>query len=115
MPKILDQKLYDTVSAEAKKVFDKPSAYRSLWTVREYKKRGGRYADDGKPKELAIWVKERWQDIGGKDYPVFRPTKRVNSKTPLLASEIDPKNLKAQIKRKQIIKGTKNLDPFIPK
>lgn len=39
-----DTKLYNRVKADAKKKFDKyPSAYASMWIVREYKKRGGKY------------------------------------------------------------------------
>jgi hypothetical protein len=48
-------------------------------------------------------------------YPVYRPTVRVNKQTPLLVSEIDPKNLKQQIKLKQKIKGEKNLPKFLKK
>jgi len=35
--------------------------------------------------------------------------------TPLTIDEIDKEDLKKQIKRKQIIKGSKNLKPFKPK
>jgi len=35
-----------------------------------------------------------------------------NKKTPLTIDEIDQNNLKKQIKKKQIIKGNKNLPPF---
>jgi len=62
---------------------------------------------------LDRWKKEKWQDIGGKDYPVYRPTKRVSKDTPLTASEIDPDNLKKQIKLKQEIRGDYNLPKFI--
>jgi hypothetical protein len=55
---------------------------------------GGRYSDDGQEKTLARWFKEEWGDIGRKEYPVYRPKKRVNAKTPLTASEIDPKQAK---------------------
>jgi hypothetical protein len=50
--------------------------------------------------------------VGNKEYPVYRPTIRINSKTPLIVSEIDKKNLKSQIRLKQQIKGEKNLPPF---
>ena len=58
------------------------------------------------------WFKEEWKDIGNKEYPVYRPTKRIRAKTPLTVSEIDKANLKQQIKLKQKIKGKKNLPPF---
>lgn len=112
MPTILDQQLYDQVKKEADAKYSKPSAYKSGWIVKTYKERGGKYADDGKPKNLARWYKEDWKDIGGEDYPVYRPTKRINKSTPLTATEIDPKQLKSQIKIKQYIKGMSNLPPF---
>ena len=112
MPIILDQDLYNRVRREADEVYEKPSAYKSGWIVKTYKQRGGRYADDNKPKDLARWFKEEWGDIGGKKYPVYRPFKRVSAKTPLTADEIDPKNAKEQIDLKQQIKGEKNLPAF---
>jgi hypothetical protein len=115
MPEVVDKALYEAVKHQADKIYDKPSAYRSGYIVKTYKSLGGRYKDDGKPKNLERWYKEDWKDVGGKDYPVYRPTKRINEKTPLTASEIDKEDLKKQIARKQIIKGEKNLQPFKPK
>ena len=95
--------------------YSKPSAYRSGAVIKRYKDEGGEFkdTDDGRPLER--WFKEGWTDVGHKDYPVYRPTKRVNSKTPLTIQEIDPQNLKKQIALKQEIKGHKNLPPFIKK
>jgi len=112
MPYILDQKLYDKVKAEADKLYDKPSAYKSGYIVKTYKARGGKYKNDNKPRNLGRWFQENWVDIGNKDYPVFRPTKRINKSTPLTVSEIDPVQAKQQIELKQKIKGNKNLPPF---
>jgi len=40
-----DAKLYSAVKTAAKRKFDVyPSAYANAWVVREYKKRGGKYA-----------------------------------------------------------------------
>jgi len=115
MPIILDQALYNRVKREADKIYDKPSAYKSGWVVRQYKKEGGRYADDNQPKNLARWFREDWRDIGGKSYPVYRPHKRISKDTPLTASEIDPLQAKKQIDLKQILRGQHNLPPFISK
>jgi hypothetical protein len=115
MPLVLDQPLYDRVKAYADTIYSKPSAYKSGFIVKLYKQNGGKYAEDSKPKKLDQWFKERWTDVGDKDYPVLRPTVRVNKTTPLTVQEIDPKNLKKQIAEKQKIKGTKNLSPFKPK
>jgi hypothetical protein len=59
-----------------------------------------------------IMMLKYWQDVGGLDYPVYRPTKRVSEKTPLTTSEINPSNLKKQISLKQEIKGEYNLPKF---
>lgn len=119
MPVVLDQELYDRVKAYADTVYSKPSAYKSGFIVKTYKQLGGRYSDSGKDnksKPLKEWFDASWENIAKKgDYPVLRPTVRVNKDTPLLPSEIDKKNLKEQIALKQKIKGTKNLPPFKPK
>jgi hypothetical protein len=115
MPEVVDKALYEAVKHQSDKIYDKPSAYRSSWIVKTYKSLGGRYKDDGKPKNLERWHKEEWEDVGGKDYPVYRPTKRINAMTPLTVDEIDKEDLKKQIARKQIIKGESNLKPFKPK
>jgi hypothetical protein len=112
MPIILDKKIYDIARKKADEVYKKSSAYKSGYIVKLYKELGGRYKSDHKIKPLARWFKEEWQDIGHKDYPVYRPAIRVTKKTPLTISEIDPDHLKQQIKLKQQIRGKKNLPPF---
>ena len=114
MPFPKDKELYEKVKKEADSIYKKPSAFKSGYIVKKYKELGGEYEDDNKPKNLKRWFKEEWRDIGNSNYPVFRPTKRINENTPLTPEEINPKNLKEQIKRKQIIKGDKNLSPFLP-
>jgi hypothetical protein len=105
-------KLYNSVKRKADKVYSKPSAYKSGYIVKEYKRQGGKYKDGGGTKGLKRWYKEKWVDVGHKNYPVYRPTKRISSKTPLTVKEIDIKNLKKQIALKQKIKGKKNLPAF---
>jgi hypothetical protein len=112
MPIIDNPTLYEKVKEYADTIYSKPSAYKSGFIVKKYKELGGTYTDDNKPKNLKRWYLENWTDIGNKDYPVYRPTKRVNKKTPLTRSEISPINLKKQIKLKQIYKGKRNLPPF---
>ena len=109
MPIVNDIKLYEKAKKIADDKYSKPSAYKSGFIVKLYKKMGGTYSDDGKEKPLARWFKENWTDVGGLNYPVYRPTKKISKKTPLIPSEIS--NLKEQIKLKQKIKG-KNLPPF---
>jgi hypothetical protein len=116
MPIVNDKNLYEKVKKMANKIYDKPSAYKSGYIVQEYMRRGGTYTDDKKEKELKRWYSEKWINLlSGEGYPVYRPTVRVNKKTPLTVKEIDPKQLKEQIKLKQKIKGTKNLPKFLKK
>lgn len=111
MPKVDNIPLYEEVKQYADTIYSKPSAYKSGFIVKKYKELGGTYSEDG-PKKLKQWFKETWQDVGGEKYPVYRPTVRVNKSTPLTVSEINPQNLKQQIRLKQRIRGQKNLPPF---
>jgi len=115
MPIINNPTLYEKAKKIADDKYTKPSAYKSGFIVKTYKEMGGTYTDDNKPKNLKRWFKEDWKDVGGMDYPVYRPTKKVSSKTPLTPSEIQPANLRNQTQLKQKIKGKSNLPPFIPK
>jgi len=104
--------LYEKVKRHADLIYDKPSAYKSGWIVKTYKEQGGEYTGAKTKEGLTRWYKEAWSDVGNQPYPVYRPTKRISSKTPLTATEISPTQLKKQIQLKQKIKGTRNLPPF---
>jgi hypothetical protein len=110
MPIIDNPKLYAKAKQIADERYSKPSAYKSGFIVKTYKEMGGTYTEDHKPKKLARWYKESWQDVGGLEYPVYRPTKIINKKTPLIPSEIS--NLEQQILLKQFYRGNKNLPKF---
>lgn len=117
MPTPTDKDLYEVVKLYADIVYDKPSAYKSGFIVKTYKKLGGTYKDEHDEKPLKRWFKgERWIDInpllGKSGYPVYRPTVRVNKNTPKTVQEIPLKRLKEQYKLKQKIKGHKNLPKF---
>ena len=112
MPIPIDTDLYNKVKEIADNVYKKPSAYKSMYIQKLYQKYGGEYENDDSERKLSRWMDEEWRDIGNKEYPVFRPTKKISSSTPLLVSEIDKKNLKKQINLKQKIKGSENLPKF---
>ena len=113
MPIILNKDIYEKAKTIADTIYKKSSAYKSGFIVKKYKELGGKYADDNKERELSRWFLEDWKDICNKEYPVYRPTKRINEETPLTASEIDQDFSKKQIALKQKIKGKKNLPMFI--
>jgi hypothetical protein len=129
MPLPTDQTLYEEAKDFIYSKYKKNSAFRSGAVVKEYKQRyaekygeaSSPYSDDNKPKNLKRWFDEKWVDInpilGFKDadaYPLFRPTKYVNSETPTLFQEIPKSRLKEQYKLKQKIKGERNLPTFLP-
>ena len=110
---IKNKALYEKVKQIADNIYKKPSAYKSGYIVKTYKDLGGTYSGNKTKEGLSRWYLEQWTDVGGKEYPVYRPTKRINKNTPLTVSEINPINLKKQIALKQKIKGKKNLPKFI--
>lgn len=90
MPVPTNRTLYAKVKKEADQKYAVPSAYKSGWIVKTYKSLGGKYRNDKRPRSLRRWFKEKWTDIGHKNYPVYRPTRRISKKTPLTVDEIDP-------------------------
>ena len=100
--------LYSRVKAEAKRKFKVyPSAYANAWLVRTYKKRGGGYSGDKSKGSLGRWFKEEWRnqrgEVGykkGAKGDVYRPTKRVNSKTPTTFKELSKKEIDAAKREK---------------
>lgn len=117
MPSVIDNlKLYEKAKEIVYQQYEKPSAYRSGQLVKKYKELGGTYSGDKDKKGLTQWFKEDWRDVNpiktDTSYPVYRPTKRVSSDTPLTKDEIDPDNLMMQSLLKQIYKGEKNLPAF---
>jgi len=108
-----NKRLYEKVKKMMDEIYSKPSAYKSGAIVKKYKELGGEYIEDKKPKNLARWFKEEWENVASKDeYPVLRPTKIINKKTPLTVKEIPVNELIKQVKLKQVIKGDKNLPKF---
>ena len=117
----INKELYKMVKAKADKIYKKPSAYKSGYIVREYKRLGGKYRnkknDRNKIKPLKRWFLEGWKDISDiigekKAYPVYRPVRRINKETPTTVFEIPKKRLKEQYKLKQKYKGKRNLPKF---
>ena len=115
--KPLDTELYNRVKKIADLIYDKPSAYKSGYIVKTYKRYGGEYEGTKDKEGLDRWFKERWTDINDDVslYPTYRPTIRINKNTPITKSELNKYEKEKQIKEKQIIKGDKNLQPFVSK
>lgn len=105
-PKPTDMNLYNKVKADVYRRIPKHSAYRSSIVVKEYKAKGGGYSGDKGEGGLTRWHKEEWRNQrGGVGYKkkgdIYRPTKRVSSKTPVTMKELTP----SEKKRASKIKG----------
>ena len=105
MPEPTNTKLYEEVKKEIYAKYPKHSAYRSGLLVKAYKERGGGYSGDKSKGTLGRWFKEEWKNQRGetgykKKGDVYRPTKRVNSKTPTTFKELSKKEIDAAKREK---------------
>jgi hypothetical protein len=105
--KVANQSLYNRVKQS---IHMKPSAYRSGLIVKKYKELGGTFIGP-KPKKtgLSRWFAENWKSDTGKymytsKSSVYRPTKRITSKTPTTFSELSKRQL-LRAKREKYRKG----------
>ena len=116
-PLTKDKQLYEKIKKQIYKKIPKHSAYRSGILVKKYKeefkkKYGNKISSySGKKpvkKGLSRWFKEDWKsDTGKYKYTtassVYRPTKRVTSKTPKTFSELTHNQLtKAKRQKAQL-------------
>ena len=111
MPEPTNKK-YEDVKNEICAKYPKHSAYRSGLLVQQYKQRfeesnvkGSPYTGDKSKGSLGRWFKEEWKNQRGetgyeKKGDVYRPTKRVNSKTPTTFKELSKKEIDAAKREK---------------
>ena len=116
-----DIKLYNKVIEKAKKIYKKwPSAYASAWVAKEYKNQGGTYTGKKNPQTgITRWLNEEWINVcklpkkvpcgrsklsaknWKQKYPYCRPSKKITSKTPVLASKLSKSQIDKLCKRKR--------------
>ena len=100
MPSPANKQLYARVKRGIYTKYPKHSAYRSGLLVQEYKRRGGTYKgkqhkDEGLTHGFASEWNNQRGEVGYKfKSDVYRPTVRVNSKTPATFNELTPSELK---------------------
>ena len=104
-----NKELYEKVEKEIILKYPKHSAYRSGLIVKAYKEAGGTY-EGPKPKNTGLkrWFDEKWTnqrgEIGYKNpTDLYRPSKKITSKTPKTWSELNKK----QIEKAKVQKRTK--------
>ena len=107
MPTPRDKKLYNKTKKYIYKKYPKHSAYRSGHLVKKYKEAySKKYGKNKNPyigkktKKVGLkrWFAEKWRNqrvkVGYKcKNDVYRPTKRITSKTPKTFSELSKKNI----------------------
>jgi Family of unknown function (DUF5872) len=127
MSKIDNPILYEKVKKSADVVWKSSRGiYRSSWIVSQYKKLGGTYSGiKNKDAGLLRWYREKWINLnkpledgyekcgrpsqGNKNYPLCRPTFRITKETPKTYSELSKSAITKAKKRKEIVKGKKNI------
>ena len=115
-----DSKLYNKVKKRIYKDIPKHSAYRSGLIVKTYKEQFKKKYGDIKPyiggkktkKGLTRWFLENWENQRGETgykfkSDIYRPTKRITSKTPKTFAELSKKQLE-KARRKKALKGRVN-------
>lgn len=121
--------LWSRAKSLAKSKFDVyPSAYANGWASKWYKSKGGGWRKKKKKKsanesekpvneDLRRWFKEKWVDVSkkvdgkhppcgrkdadGKSYPKCRPSKKVSSETPKVASSYSKEDKKKMTQQKR--------------
>jgi len=110
-----DKKLYETVKKKVYNEIPKHSAYRSGILVKKYKNAfKNKYGENKSPyygkkpsvKGLTRWFKENWKsDTGDYRYTtkssIYRPTKRITSKTPITFDELSSKQIRLAKREKR--------------
>ena len=95
----LDKELYERLKKEVWEQYKVPSAYRSAQLVKRYKEAGGTYSGKkDKDAPLKRWLDEAWKNQRGEvgykyKSDVYRPTVRINSKTPTTFQELTMKEI----------------------
>lgn len=118
---VLNPSLYRKAKKIADQTYKRAGAYKNMFLVKKYKELGGKYSGK-KTDKLATWRKEKWVSVkdylNGKNIPcgedkignnACRPTKRINSKTPITIQEV--LKLHSREKVKEVInKKLKNMN-----
>ena len=106
MPTPANKELYERIKKEVYEEMPKHSAYRSSILVKRYKEAGGKYLGKKTNSGLVRWHTESWKNQRGeegykKKGDVYRPTKRVNAKTPTTFSELSKDDIKKAMAEKK--------------
>ena len=108
-----DKKLYEKIKNELFQKYINPSAYRSGLLVKKYKeeyikkyKNNNYYNGNKENSNLKRWFNEKWMNQRGevgykKKGDIYRPTIRINEKTPTIFSELSKQQIEKAKKEKK--------------
>lgn len=101
---ILNPKIYEKAKKDADKVYERNSAYKSMYISKRYKELGGKYSGKKQKKKGSTtkWTEEQWVQVipylksgkkiacgaDNKKNKVCRPLKRVDKNTPITIKEL---------------------------
>jgi hypothetical protein len=116
-----DKSLYERVKASVYKKMPTHSAYRSGHVVKAYKAAFSKKYGNSRPpylgknakqqrrkaEGLTRWFKEEWRNQRGevgysRKGDVYRPTRRVNAKTPKTFGELSPVAIRSAMRTKRV-------------
>ena len=123
MPAPADPKLYQLAKDFIESKYKTNSPFRSGAIVKHYKElfrkkheSDNAYTETNQPKNLQRFFNEKWVSVNPilnkTGYPVFRPTRKVNSKTPQLLQETPKSILAKQVSLKQSYKQVRRLPKY---
>ncbi len=121
MPTPNDKDLYEKIKKEITSKY-KPSAYRSGMIVKKYKeeyykkhKNNNAYSGNKENSNLKRWYDEKWLnqrgEVGYKSKgDIYRPTVRINDKTPITINELSQTQIKRAMNEKRRTGRVKKFD-----
>ena len=121
MPTPNDKDLYEKIKKEITSKY-KPSAYRSGIIVQKYKseyykkyKNNNAYSGNKANSNLKRWYDEKWRtdkgEVGYKNKgDIYRPTIRINDKTPITINELSQTQIKRAMNEKKRTGRVKKFD-----
>jgi len=119
MPTPTDKILYEKIKKEIVAKY-KPSGYRSGMLVKKYKeeylkkhKNNNAYTGNRNTSNLKRWFDEKWRSQEGKTGyekkgDVYRPTVKINSKTPKTFNELSNTQIRKAMEEKKRTGKVKN-------
>ena len=114
---ILNPRLYKKAKLIADDVYERHSAYKSMFIQKKYKELGGKYSTSKDTKKVKDWKNERWIQIepyvrdrkvipcGKENNPkACRPLKKINEKISIhdIMNKYTQKQILKLIKQKQV-------------